>query len=74
MAITDFLKTTRPIDELNTALEIIREFKSNESDEEYLLIHFAAWTKIEQLEEFLEHLVEGVELGEDTKRYIASQE
>jgi len=68
--ITDFLQTTRSIDELRLALEVIREFKGCESQVEWLAIPFVAWSKLEQLEEFLAHLVEGAPLGNDTVRYI----
>ena len=64
--ITDFLKTTRTKDELKTALDILREFKSNESTEEWASIMFSSWVKLEQLEEFLAHLVDGAPLEEDT--------
>jgi len=69
--ITDFLKTPRAKEELATALDVLREFKKCESQEEWLAIPFAAWAKLEQMEEFLDHLVNGAELKEDTKRYTA---
>ena len=68
--ITNFLKTTRTKEELKTALEVLREFKGCESQEEWLMIPFAAWSKLEQLEEFLAHLVEGEPLAEDTQAYL----
>ncbi len=68
--ITDFLKTTRSKDELKHALEVLREFKAGESDAEWISTPFAAWAKLEQLEEFLEHLVEGATLPDDTVEYI----
>lgn len=68
--ITDFLKTKRSKDDLKIALEVLREFKSNESPEEWVMIMFAAWTKLEQLQEFLSHLVEGEPLEEDTIDYM----
>lgn len=68
--ITDFLKTTRSKDELKHALEVLREFKNCESQEEWLEIMFAAWAKLEQLEEFLAHMVEGAPLADDTVRYM----
>jgi len=71
MKITDFLKTSRSKEELRTTLATLREFKACESTEEWAWIPFQAWAKLEQLEEFLEHLVEGKELKEDTKRYMA---
>lgn len=64
--IVNFLKTTRSKDELKHALEVLREFKSCESAEEWAMIPFAAWAKLEQLEEFLAHLVEGEPLADDT--------
>jgi hypothetical protein len=72
--IIDFLKTERPAEQLAVALAVIREFKACESEKEWLLIPSAAWAKLEQLEEFLEHKAEGKPLAEDTIRYIASQE
>ena len=72
-AITNFLKTKRPKEELRTALEVLREFKECESIEEYLVVPFLAWGKFENLEEFLRHLVEGKPLGEATLEYMASQ-
>lgn len=68
--ITNFLKTTRSKEDLKIALEILREFKKCESEEEWIGIPFIAWSKLEQMEEFLSHLVEGNELKEDTKEYI----
>lgn len=67
--ITEFLKTKRSKAELKTALDVLREFKKCETQEEWLQIPFVAWTKLEQLQEFLEHLVEGTDLKEDTKHY-----
>jgi hypothetical protein len=68
--ITDFLKTTRSKQDLKTALEVLREFKGNESGEEWFAIPFDTWVKLEQFEEFLAHLVEGSELKPDTIAYI----
>jgi len=68
--ITDFLKTTRSKEELRHALEVLRDFKQCESKEEWALIPFAAWAKLEQLEEFLAHLVDGAPLAKDTVAYI----
>lgn len=70
--ITDFLKTTRTKEELYTALEVLREFKVCESEREWLEISFAAWAKLEQLEEFLAYLVEDAPLKEDTIAYMKS--
>ena len=52
-------------------MDVLREFKACESLEEWAGIFFYAWVKLEQLEEFLDHLVGGAELKDDTKRYIA---
>lgn len=68
--IIDFLKTKRSKEELSAALEVIKEFKGCESDDEWFAIPFEAWAKLEQLEEYLEHLVNGKELEDDTKRQI----
>jgi hypothetical protein len=68
--ITDFLKTNRSKKDLMTALAVLREFKGCESMEEWAFIQFAAWAKLEQLQEFLEHLCEGKPLADDTKAYI----
>jgi len=68
--IIDFLKTKRSKEELKIALEILREFKTCESDGEWLGIPFRAWSKLEQLEEYLEYLVESKLLREDTIDYM----
>jgi len=68
--IIDFLKTTRSKNELKSALEVLREFKGCESQDEWLAISFAAWIKLEQLEEFLAHLVEDAPLANDTLEYM----
>jgi len=70
MKITDFLKTKRSKEELKIALDVLREFKDCESFEEWAGIPFHAWGKLEQLEEFLAHLVNGDPLARDTKAYI----
>lgn len=71
--ITDFLTTQRSTTDLATALAVLREFKRCESQEEWYQIPFNAWAKLEQLEEFLAHLVEGAPLEADTLRYIAQR-
>lgn len=65
--ITDFLKTKTSKDKLKIALQVLIEFKSCESRDEWLFTPFIAWSKLEQLEEFLEHLVNGKELEKDFK-------
>jgi len=68
--IIDFLETKRPRAELGTALEVIREFKSCQSVEEWAEISSRAWLKLEQLEEYLAHLVDGEPLEADTAALI----
>jgi len=68
--ITDFLSTETPKDKLKAALEVLKEFKRCESTNEYLSIPFVAWAKIEQLEEFLEYLVNDKPLEPDTVKYM----
>ena len=68
--ITDFLKTKRSKAELRTALAVLLEFKECESAEEWALIMFSAWVKLEQLEEFLKHLVNGEPLKASTIEYM----
>ena len=68
--IVDFLTTETPRNDLATALKVLREFKAYESKEEWLAIPFGAWAKLEQLEEFLAHLVEGSPLRQDTLREV----
>lgn len=70
--ITNFLKTTRSKHDLEIALSVLREFKQGESQEEWTSIMFIAWAKLEQLEEFLAHLVEDVPLKADTVEYISA--
>ena len=72
--ITDFLKTTRKKEDLQIALEVLKEFKGCESLDEWAFTYFHNWIKFEQFEEFLEHLVNGKELQEDTKEYIKNSE
>jgi hypothetical protein len=68
--IIDFLKTNRSKDDLRAALGVLREFKSCESEEEWLWTPFEAWAKLEQLEEFLAHLVDGDSLRDDTMEIL----
>jgi len=68
--IIDFLQTKRSKDDLRITLEVLREFKSCESMKEWVSIPFAAWAKVEQLQEYLEHLVDGKDLESDTLDYI----
>ena len=68
--ITDFLKTNTSKTKLSVALEVLQEFKANESQDEWMGIPFVAWAKLEQLEEFLEHLVNAKPLENDTVEYM----
>ena len=68
--ITDFLQTKTTKADLGVALRVLQEFKGCESESEWLHIPFAAWTKLEQLEEFLVHMVDGKPLKVDTIRYM----
>lgn len=63
LGIIDFLKTKTPKKDLAIALKVLREFKKCESSSEWLWIPFAAWAKLEQLEEYLDHLANGKELA-----------
>ena len=68
--IIDFLKTVTKKEDLEIALNVLKEFKECESEDEWLLIDFEAWAKLEQLMEFLGYLVDGEELEEDTLRNL----
>lgn len=70
MSAPDFLKTATPKDKLAAALDVLREFKRCESDEEYAHRPFIAWAVFEVLEEYLDHLVDGKPLKPDTIAYI----
>lgn len=64
--IIDFLQTDIPKDKLKVALEVLRQFKQCESKDEWLDIPFICWTKLEQLEEFLDYLVNDAPLKAGT--------
>ena len=70
-SVIDFIKTERSKGELRSALEVLREFKVAHSFVEDLLPLSLAWAKLELLEEYLAHLVDGESLREDTLQYIA---
>jgi hypothetical protein len=72
--ITDFLKLDIPMSELQSALKVLRAFKECEGTEEWLAVLFIAWSKLEQLEEFLAHRVEAAPLKEDTLEYLAQMQ
>jgi len=67
--ITDFLELPLAQSDLEAALRVVRAFKKCEGELEWLVVSFEAWAKLEQLEEFLAHRVEGAPLKEDTVRY-----
>jgi hypothetical protein len=71
--ILDLLKTERPREELKITLDVLREFKTNHTFEEDLCAPLDTWAKLEQLQEFLEHLVEGKPLAADTLDYQRRQ-
>jgi hypothetical protein len=48
-----FLEAEIPKEDLDAALRVIRAFKACESREEWAMIPFAAWAKLEQLEDYL---------------------
>jgi hypothetical protein len=51
-----FLETKRPLDDLQSALSVIREFKSLESRDEWAEMPFIGWCRLEQLEDYLKLL------------------
>jgi hypothetical protein len=71
--IIDFLQLKLEKSEMHATLRVIRAFCQCESSEEYLQCPFTAWTKLEQLVEFLEHRVEGKPLQDDTISEIGRQ-
>lgn len=70
--ITDFLTLNISKEDAATTLTLLRQFKHCESTQEWLMIPFSAWAKLEQLEEFLDHMANGAPLKDDTLRYIAA--
>jgi len=68
--ITDFLKSKRDIKELMIALDVINEFKKCETSNWWLKAPSKYWVKIEQLQEFLNHMVNGKPLTEETIEYM----
>lgn len=70
--ITDFLDMWDPnVDKqrLSDALHVLQMFKKCESPNEWVYTPFMCWVKLEQLEEFLEHLVNNKPLKDDTIEY-----
>lgn len=70
MPAIDFLKTPTSKEKLAVALEVLREFKTHESDHEWAVRPFIAWMMFEMLEEYLDHLVNGAPLSDDTQAVI----
>ena len=68
--IVDFLKTNRSPEDLRTALAVLREFKGAHSRLERFAPSFVVWVKLDQFEEFLDHLVTGASLRPDTLENI----
>lgn len=69
----EFLKTTRTTEELNLVLDVLKEFKSHESDLEWAGCSFESWVKLEQFEDYLKLLTErDVERVQDSraKKYL----
>ena len=63
-----FLGTKRSSEELKTALDVIEEFKSFETKEEWIECPFSCWVKLEQLQDYLKLLTNtGVEDVDDYK-------
>jgi hypothetical protein len=63
--LVDFLKTQRSKEDLKIALDVLREFKGCESNQEFYAIPFDSWDMLENFEAFLAHLVEGSRLPGD---------
>ena len=58
MSLKNFLETKRSKKDLEIVLEVIQDFKSYESEEEWALHSFESWQKLEQLEGYLEKLLQ----------------
>ena len=63
--LSKFINTKRDKSELATALAVIREFKDNEDTDEWANNPFITWQKLEQLEGYLSHLVDGKKLEDE---------
>jgi len=63
--LSKFVETKRDKSELATALAVIREFKGNEDADEWAMHPFITWQKLEQLENYLSHIVEGTKLEDE---------
>ena len=73
MAIIDFLTAEIPAEDLAAALRVVRAFKACEAGAEWFWTPFVAWAKLEQLEEFLAHRVDGEPLKDDTVAAMRKQ-
>lgn len=54
----EFLKTKRTKEELNIVLDVLKEFKYHESQEEWCFCPLKSWEKLEQFEDYLRLLTE----------------
>ena len=64
----EFLKTKRTKDELKLVLDILKEFKNNESEKEFIYCSCESWIKLEQFEDYLRLLTDTeVEKVEDSR-------
>lgn len=68
MSLIDFLSTTRSKAELKAAYDALMDFKACEGAAERLHVPYDCWIKLEQFEEYLNHLVNGAPLQEDTAK------
>jgi hypothetical protein len=62
MAIKAFIETDLPKEDLATALRVIREFKKCETLHDWAYTPFESWGWLEELEGYLDHLVNGTPL------------
>jgi hypothetical protein len=65
----EFLSTKTSKDDLAAALRVLQEFKNLECDQEWMA-PFSDWLRLEQLEEYLEFIVNGKPLSKETKDEI----
>jgi hypothetical protein len=70
-SVIDFLTIDRPREELKIALDVLNDFRECHNGEEWFLGFSMTWQKLEQYLEFLEHMVNGQELEDDTVEYKA---
>jgi hypothetical protein len=73
MTILDFLNEDFTIIELAGALKLLREFKKCHTSHEDLTPPLVAWSKLEQLEEYLDYMLYKTPLKNDTLEYIKQE-